>query len=691
MEEVIKSLNVSAVICINLDYCNDRWNRMVARMKNITPKMQRFPAVSPTDGRVFQQRLAGNTLSPGAIGCAFSHLDLWSQLAKKCGDDELFLILEDDVFFQNNWVNTVNADLDFIKNHLRRRSTSSATPQGLSSHGQEAMIYYQLNGAGFVDFSQNENPDRPSLFSISKQAGILYYTGAYIINRIACQKLVHQFGQHDSSIVASDHMTKWLQETAGGPWEISQCFFRYPWIAMQECYESFIQSGNHLDVIRDFNDTKYFPHFGHLYPDAELSSPALPETKSLTLVTMFYDLARYEQNSSRRQKDAYLQYGDFILGLPNNLVIFTEPDMEDYLRERRKTMVGTVVKDMKMVVVVRPFARLPFFQDVQLVDQMRENWKSATPVFPHKLTPDYSLMCCARPALVAEVAEWNPFKTTHFGWIDFGCDHISELQQNYYKTSKYFHLPKNDKLWIPRKNPNNFARPEGFNLRFASTNLLDQILCTFFCGSRRAVTTYAGVFSHALRHAVWSEKLCPADEPLATWLTILFPSLFHSFQTDWPRLLADACQEPETTQKPEATPQKHTPAFSAQRRAEQKRDLKRDYEKFMSADQGADRIAVRELLWNILDSDDVTVELSPAQILTLYIEGFARLWYRFPEDRQGECMKLAQHHMAFLEHCKKKGMGEHVKMAILKLEAIRYNWQFLQNHQGLIDRLTVVT
>ena len=85
---------------------------------------------------------------------------------------------------------------------------------------------------------------------------------------------------------------------------------------MQECYESFVQHDAHLNVIRDFNDNKYFPHFGHLYAEQVEKENVEREKreKRLTLVTMFYDLGRREQNSSRRQKDAYLKFGDFVLG-----------------------------------------------------------------------------------------------------------------------------------------------------------------------------------------------------------------------------------------------------------------------------------------------------------------------------------------------------------------------------------------
>lgn len=649
------SLNVAKVFCINLDYCQDRWERMEARLQNVTPRMERFPAVSASDPRVFQQKLAGNTLSPGAIGCALSHLDVWKRIASSSKTDDLFLILEDDVFFQKDWISLLNEDLEHLKNF------DDGNP-----------FYYQLNGAGFVDFTVNESPGREGLFSISAQAGILYYTGGYLVNRAACTQLVEEFAASEL-LVASDHMTKWLQETAGGVWSESQCFFRYPWLAMQECRESFVQTDQHLETMRDFNENTYFPHYGHLYPEIHSLSAPEPE-KRLTLVTMFYDLARREQNASRRQREAYLEYGDFVLGLPYNLVIFTEPDMEHYMWKHRKELAPTGVT----LVVARPFDKLPFLNDEALVEQARENWQTATPVFPEKLTPEYSLMCCGRPALVAEVAEWNPFQSSHFGWIDFGCDHIAHLRDNFEKISISTppHLPHHDKLWIPQKN----NADDDFDLRFASTNLLDQVLGTFFCGTRRAVTTYAGVFAHALRHAIYQERLCPADEPVATWLTLLFPSLFQTYRTDWPTLLADACRSPLQVQRRGGGEREKSPE-----------SLQRDYEKFMTADAGADDDAIRELLWKILGKV-VQCDLAPQEVLAVYVEGFTRMWYRFPQRRQEECYRVARHHLNFLtqDFQKQGAKGEHVELARKNADRLRYNWQFLQKSKQLMEGLKTI-
>ena len=45
----------------------------------------------------------------------------------------------------------------------------------------------------------------------------------------------------------------------------------------------------------------------------------------ITLVTAFFDLAKREV-SSRRTADDYIKHGKYILSLPQNLVIFIDPE-----------------------------------------------------------------------------------------------------------------------------------------------------------------------------------------------------------------------------------------------------------------------------------------------------------------------------------------------------------------------------
>ena len=46
---------------------------------------------------------------------------------------------------------------------------------------------------------------------------------------------------------------------------------------------------------------------------------------------------------------------------------------------------------------------------------------------PIRDTIEYATLVWSKPATVLSVAEENPFKSSHFGWIDFGIPHVAEL------------------------------------------------------------------------------------------------------------------------------------------------------------------------------------------------------------------------------------------------------------------------
>ena len=47
-------------------------------------------------------------LTPGAIGCALSHLNIYNKIIEEMSDDNYSLILEDDIIINNNFMNKLN-------------------------------------------------------------------------------------------------------------------------------------------------------------------------------------------------------------------------------------------------------------------------------------------------------------------------------------------------------------------------------------------------------------------------------------------------------------------------------------------------------------------------------------------------------------------------------------------------------
>lgn len=92
------------IYVINLDRSTDRLDMFCRRNAHV--QFERFPAI---DGGEIPK---GLPYTPGAMGCALSHLELW----KRCADgDEPFTICEDDAVLRRDFLKAAAPllDLDF--------------------------------------------------------------------------------------------------------------------------------------------------------------------------------------------------------------------------------------------------------------------------------------------------------------------------------------------------------------------------------------------------------------------------------------------------------------------------------------------------------------------------------------------------------------------------------------------------
>lgn len=113
---------VEHVYCINLDRRPERWDFMQAQFRQLGLHCQRFPAVdgSKVDIETLSDlgivtdlakqryllpdsyKLFGFDLTPGAVGCALSHLFIWKDIVTRGaegGRQKPFLVVEDDCAF----------------------------------------------------------------------------------------------------------------------------------------------------------------------------------------------------------------------------------------------------------------------------------------------------------------------------------------------------------------------------------------------------------------------------------------------------------------------------------------------------------------------------------------------------------------------------------------------------------------
>lgn len=152
-------------------------------------------------------------------------------------------------------------------------------------------------------------------------------------------------------------------------------------------------------------------------------TPSLALSLDLTVVTAFFDLDRWNWVYYKRSEDEYLKYFKNMLQLDCNMVIFTEPKYESFVRENRE---GNL-KDKTIVM-------LTFLQDIVaykkyyslIKDIMNKPGFTAlhpNPTCPELTKPLYDVMVWNKMFFLSECVHYNFFNTNYFFWMDAGYTH----------------------------------------------------------------------------------------------------------------------------------------------------------------------------------------------------------------------------------------------------------------------------
>jgi len=163
---------------------------------------------------------------------------------------------------------------------------------------------------------------------------------------------------------------------------------------------------------------------------------------SITLITTYYNLNKYETRPKDRTKKNYLDWGEFVLKLDINLVFFVDNDIHSYIIKKRKQY--NLLK--KTLVICREYDQLTWSgknPDIQkYIDEKKINYKKS-----FKNGAAYYTLTWNKLYMVEEIISLNPFNTEYFGWIDFGIYRVvkNDLPP---KLDDNFFIPNDKKMHI---------------------------------------------------------------------------------------------------------------------------------------------------------------------------------------------------------------------------------------------------
>jgi len=140
----------------------------------------------------------------------------------------------------------------------------------------------------------------------------------------------------------------------------------------------------------------------------------LPEDKSWTLVTAYFDLTKMPDASAEikaRSLSYYADHARATLALDYNLVVYCEEDNLEKIQAMRPEHLRHKTK-----YITCSFEDFPMTQHR---DKIIKNRQAHPYRFDNRNTASYYLFCVSRCAMLKQTIESNPFGSTHFAWINF--------------------------------------------------------------------------------------------------------------------------------------------------------------------------------------------------------------------------------------------------------------------------------
>jgi|WetSurMetagenome_2_1015567.scaffolds.fasta_scaffold36776_2 hypothetical protein len=138
------------------------------------------------------------------------------------------------------------------------------------------------------------------------------------------------------------------------------------------------------------------------------------DTSNWTLVTGYFDLTKKSDANAAiqaRPAEHYIdQHGSSVLSLDKNLIVFCEPELKEKIWKMRPERLHA-----RTLVVSTSFEDFPL---TQYRSRIIENRGGPACARDPRNTASYYLFCMARYAMLKEAIDLNPFKSSHFAWIN---------------------------------------------------------------------------------------------------------------------------------------------------------------------------------------------------------------------------------------------------------------------------------
>lgn len=155
------------------------------------------------------------------------------------------------------------------------------------------------------------------------------------------------------------------------------------------------------------------------------------------MVTALFDIGRGQWRRQARSFSQYLDFSRQLLSLDVNMVVFVDPKALDFVRKHRVACQDrTVIIPIKLG-QLEYYKYRPRMKMIMASDQFQKDNQLVNNA--EGFSPDYDIIMNSKFYLLNNVTYSDPFRSSHFMWIDSGYGHGQDIG-----------FPENG-VWIPKK------------------------------------------------------------------------------------------------------------------------------------------------------------------------------------------------------------------------------------------------
>ena len=253
-------------------------------------------------------------------------------------------------------------------------------------------------------------------------------------------------------------------------------------------------------------------------------------SKYPTIVTMLYDIRRLEKSQIERNRkiDSYINFSkQFLMRLPFPIVFFIDDNEETYNK------IYNFRKELGLLdetyIYKNDLQNTFFYKHHSRLEHLQTQFQILNGEIQHE-TPLYVILNNNKFDCIDKTIELNPFKSSHFIWMDIGINHVAENVEKIYDWIDK--VPDKIKQQCINPYTENVSPKQYFQM------IYHNMAGGLFSGSLENMKKYSELFKKKTEE-IYNENWYQIDEAVMTLVHRDNPDLFELFYGDYQGIVSN--------------------------------------------------------------------------------------------------------------------------------------------------------